>query len=219
MPSNALRKYLDRASATYHEQLRINGRSLAGATQYLADHGILEWRIAEKYMLGYVAEPLPGDEQFAGCISVPYLSPNGVTAMKYRSLGNDSRKYNGLRGQKTRLYNPAAYFEAGDVVGVTEGEVDAIAATERIGIPSVGVPGASNWLPIWTPLFRDFQHVLLFADGDEPGRAWAARASDEVGWRARIVQCPDGEDVSSMVASGRAEELQKLASTSNDEDG
>lgn len=169
-------------------------------------------------MLGCVAEPMTGDEQYAGCISIPYLTPNGVAALKYRSLANGGAKYNGLKGQRTRLYNPAAYFRAGEVIGITEGEIDAIAATERVGIPSVGVPGASSWLSIWTPLFRDFQHVLLFADGDEPGRAWAARVSDEIGWRARVIQCPDGEDVSSMVASGRGEEIQKLASTSSEED-
>ena len=77
------------------------------------------------------------------------------------------------------------------------------------------MPGASNWLDIWTPIFRDFTHVFVFSDGDEPGRQWAARVSDVIGWRARVVQCPDGEDVASMAASGRADELLKSCSTSN----
>lgn len=209
---------MERASKVYHEQLRASGRSLDGVISYLDDHGIRDWVIAEKYMLGAVVEPMAGDEQYLGSLAIPYLTPSGVANVKFRSLANDGPKYTGIRGQKARLYNPAAYHDAGDVVGITEGEIDAIAATERVGVPSLGVPGASNWLDIWTPLFKDFTTVLVFADGDEPGRAWAARASDQIGWRARIVQCPDGEDVASMAASGRAEELQKLCSTSNEDD-
>ena len=169
-------------------------------------------------MLGCVVEPLPGDEQFRDCVSIPYLTPGGVAGIKYRSLERAGAKYTQHRGQEVRLYNVAAYHNPSDVIGVTEGEIDAIAATERIGIPSVGIPGATQWKGFWTPLFRDFEHVLIFADGDEAGRGFAARTSDHVGWRARIVQCPDGEDVSSMAASGRGEELQKLASTSNEDD-
>ena len=56
-----------------------------GAIGYLRDHAI-DQAIAIKYELGFVAEPLPGDERFQGMLSIPYLTPAGVQAIKFRSL-------------------------------------------------------------------------------------------------------------------------------------
>ena len=169
--------------------------------------------IAIRYGLGYVSDPLPGDERFAGMLSIPYDTPCGIVSIKYRSFGAGGSKYAQPHGQKARLFNTAAYFSAGDTIGVCEGEMDAIAATEHLGVPSLGVPGATNWNSSWSPLFKDFQRVLVYADGDQPGRDFAYDVAESIGWRALIVRCPDGEDVSSMVAAGRMDEI----STSNEE--
>lgn len=186
----------------------------SGATRYLKEHAI-DQSIAIRYELGFVGDPLPGDERFAGMLSIPYLSPGGVQALKFRNVASTGGgKYAQHHGQKARLFNTLAYFEAGTTVGISEGEMDAIAATERLGIPTLGVPGATNWNELWTPLFKDFQKVLIFADGDDPGRGFALRIAEQIGWRARIVQCPDGEDVSSLACAGRLAEI----TTSNEED-
>ena len=196
------------ARDTYAEQMR-NPVASAGAIAYLTEHGIGEYAIAQQYGLGYVAEPLPGDERFEGMLAIPYLHGDSPVAIKYRNLSSGP-KYAQHHGQKPRLYNANAYFRADHIIGIAEGEMDAVAASERLGIPSVGVPGVDTWgkmAEVWRPIFKDFQHVMIFADGDEAGKGFAAGVAEDLGWRARIVQCPDGEDVGSMCAKGRTEEL------------
>lgn len=182
----------------------------------MTEHAIGEWRIAERYQLGYVAEALPGDERFTGMLSIPYLvtsgGPPAVAAMKYRNLTGKGPKYNAPHGQKPRLYNTGAFFAADSIVGVAEGEIDAIVATERLGVPTFGVPGVetfSKMADIWAPIFKDFLHVIIFGDGDEAGKRLADTVAEAVGWRARVVMCPDGEDVASMVHAGRADEVRQ----------
>jgi DNA primase len=185
----------------------------AGAIAYLTEHGIGEYAIASKYRLGYVAEPLPGDERFLGTLAIPYLSRTGPVAIKFRRLGDSGPKYGQHNGQKSRLYNAPAYFDADQTIGICEGEIDAIVATERLGIPTMGIPGVDTWskmASVWGPVFKDFRRVLVFADGDEPGKRLAGDVAESLGWRARIVQCDAGEDVASTVAAGNAEVLRKL---------
>lgn len=208
----------------YHDQLVANARDsrLAGVRDYFSSHGI-SYTMTLKYQLGYVVDPLPGDYRFTGMLAIPYITRHGVKALKFRRIGQQGAKYDQHVGQKHRLYNTTALQEADNIIGITEGEIDAIAATELLGLPSVGVPGANGWNSrLWRPLFRDFQTVVIFADGDNAsnqfaGQDFAKQVAEDIGWRALIAQCPDGEDVSSMVAHGRADELKALYSTSNEE--
>jgi hypothetical protein len=188
----------------------------------------MDWQILSTYQLGYVTAPLQGDERFAGMLSIPYLTPAGVRSLKFRRLSGNGAKYAQPEGQKARLYNTAAYFAAVDVIGICEGEIDAIAATERLGVPCVGVPGVDHWqanAPYWTPVFKDFGKVLVFSDGDpemcqcsprceaecvkpvRPGEQLAKRIAQTLGWRAQIIYCPEGQDVASMIALGEAAKL------------
>ena len=218
--SPSRKRYLELASKTYHEQLVLANRSgnlPDGARSYFREH-LIDPVIAAKYQFGYVARPLPGDERFAGMLSVPYLSPAGVVSLKFRSLGSQSAggsKYAQASGQKGRLYNSNAYFNAGTKIGISEGEIDAVSATEHLGLPTMGVPGAQGWQDAWKTVLKDFTTVFVFADGDQPGRQFAYDVADAIGWRARVVECPDGEDVSSMCAAARGGELLSLMSTSN----
>jgi hypothetical protein len=197
-------------------------------TGYLRSHAVYPapgddaYRLVRNYRLGYVGRPLQGDEAYTGALAIPYLTPTGVASIKFRMLGNgDGAKCLHHTGQKPRLYNTLAYFAADDVIGITEGEIDALIATELLGLPSVGIPGAEMWkgenADMWGPVFRDFQRVIVLADGDainpatglRPGRELAKRIVETLGWRVTVVECPEGEDVSSMAAVGRLEELRQ----------
>jgi len=203
--------YLELATNTYAEQIRSLTES-SGARRYLTEHGIGEYWIASRYRLGFVAEPLPGDERFQGMLSIPYITATGVRALKFRRLSNgDGKKYDQHHGQKPRLYNSNAFYDANDSIGLCEGEIDAIVATERLGIPTMGVPGSSVWTQMsqfWTPVFQDFRTVFVFADGDDAGKRLAGDVAESLGWRARLVYCDPGEDVASMVKAGLGHELQ-----------
>lgn len=193
--------------------------SLAGRS-YLEKRCLGRSVVAARYRLGIVAEPLPGDEEYYGRLVIPYLTLAGVRGLKYRCItDHDCKehghpKYTQPTGQEQRLYNTSAYFGGHDTVGVCEGELDAISASEHLEVPTFGVPGASQWRKngkYWQLVFRDFATVIVFADGDEPGRNLAAEIAADIGPGVRIVRCPDGLDINSMVAANMGDELVKKA--------
>lgn len=229
MHVNTRKTYLGKASETYAGQLaelKPEGVS-GGVIGYLHSHAV-SYQTAMSYRLGFVRSPLSGDEGFTGSLSIPYLNRGGsVSSIKFRRFSSDGPKYLYHTGQRPRLYNTRAYFMADDMIGITEGEIDAIVATEVIGVPSIGIPGAEMWqehADVWGPVFKDFRTVIMFADGDppnaktglRPGRELARRVAETLGWRCRVVECPEGEDVSSMAASGRAAELRERCGTTGE---
>lgn len=168
--------------------------------------------MVKAYSLGVVLDPLPGDERFTGWLSIPYLTPRGVKAIRFRNLEGDNPKIGQHNGQPARLYNTAAYFAESSVIGIAEGEIDALVATERLGLPTMGIPGASMWVAhkgIWGPLFKNFRQVLILRDGDTAGTDMADAITETLKLRARVIDMPEGEDVSSMVAANRGDELIK----------
>lgn len=210
MPSTSLNEFLEKRSKAYAGQLKAAHETQSlpdGVRHYLNSHAILP-SIAEKYSLGYVGEPLRGDERYAGRLSIPYITRSGVRAIRFRDTSGleGEQKIAQDDGQANRIYNSLSFFAAGTRIGITEGEIDAINATEHLGVPSVGIPGANGWKDPWQHAFEDYAEILIFADGDKPGREFAERLRLKL-LGVRIVYCPDDQDVSSMCAAGRAAEL------------
>ena len=147
--------------------------------------------------LGVVTEPEVGHEQFAGRLSIPYVTKTGVVDIRFRSLNPAVEpKYMGMAGTDTKLYNVLDIERAGDFIGVCEGELDTLTMSRCVGIPCVGVPGANSWKRHYTRLLADFERIFVFADGDQPGKEFATSLAREL--PVTIVQCPDGHDVNSL---------------------
>jgi len=205
---------------------------------YLHQHAITKdehgRRIAQKYRLGLVNPAEPADRRFSGMLAIPYITRAGVVWFKYRcTLDHDCKeyardghpehaKYAAVSGEEPWIYNPEAFFTADDTIGVTEGEIDAIVATEKLHIPSVGIPGVEIWTQnrkIWKRTFDDYANILVFADGDNPSQAhpdgagleFARTLAKDVSRKALVVRCDPGEDVASMVASGKGDILRERA--------
>lgn len=223
---NSRDRYLAKASRMYHAQLkndlRENPESRVGS--YLSEHGLSPispagFSVIKRYQLGLVVKPInKGDERFTGMLAIPYLTKAGVRAIRFRNLNGGKPKFAQHTGQTGRLYNTNAYFDADSVIGIAEGEIDAIMATERLHIPTIGIAGVEMWTAyrkIWSPGFKDFPTVFVFTDGDpvneltqeRPGEELGKAIQESLGFKAKIVSCPEGQDVSSMVARGRANEL------------
>lgn len=192
----------------------------------MSEHGVTHGiATSDQYRLGWVGKPLADDVgRHEGCLSIPYLTEGGVKAIKFRRLGDREHKSKYIQhsGQRSRLYNTMQIDGAVNVIGLTEGEIDAIVATERLGVPTVGFPGVDTWhhnVEIWAPIFKDFETVLIFADGDRTGREVANSIRATIGWGAHVIDCPDKEDVSSMVAAGRGEELEEKVKRVMDGEG
>jgi len=226
MPSNGPEITLDTRAQEYAKQLK-NRSDPRGPLTYLANHGISDREVMSRYSLGIVLDPLPGDERFRGSISIPYIGRRGVMAVRYRcALSHDCHsvighsKYAQYEGSKAKLYNISAFFAAGNTIGITEGEVDAILATEVLGIPTIGLPGATQWASyskIWQECFRDFDKIIIFADGDDAGRSSARTIAADFGTRYTLVKCDSGEDVSSMIVNGHTDRLRRMAGVDDDE--
>lgn len=205
-----------RANA-YHDQL--SGDTGQTCIDYLASRGFDGWEL-EPFRLGYVVDPLPGDELYRGMLAIPYLTPSGVMGIKYRCIldhnckQNGHAKYSQPSGQKQRIYNVQAYFSGRPYVGVSEGEFDAICATVKLDIPTMGIPGGTQWKAsrqFWSLVLRDFDKVIIFADGDDTGKAFARQVAEDAPYGSVIVSCDDGEDVNSMVLAGKGGELRRKA--------
>jgi DNA primase len=172
-------------------------------------------------MLGIVLNPLPGDERFRGWLAIPYLTRRGGTkAIRFRNLtGNNDDKLGQHKGQPIRIYNSEALFGPHLEIGIAEGEIDAIAATEFLGMPSVGIPGSTQWIAhnrMWSPLFKDFERVHILRDGDKAGKGLADAVIETLNFKARAIKMPDGEDVCSMLVQGRVSELTKQFKDDNE---
>lgn len=186
--SQLQKELLGRATSKYAENI-----SLAG--DYLQSRGITK-EAAHRARLGVVAEPEAGHEQYAGRLSIPYITKTGVVDLRFRALNPAVEpKYMGMVGAETKMYNVLDIERAGDWIAVCEGELDTLTLSSLVGIPCIGVPGSNSWKKHYTRLLADFERVFIFADGDEPGREFARGLSKEL--PATIISMGDGEDVNS----------------------
>ena len=188
--SNSQRQYLLQATQEYAKHIHQ-------AQDYLAGRGITVAE-ASRFHLGVVVDPLPGHEQYAGRLAIPYITPSGVVDIRFRALGNVDPKYMGMPGAKTTMYNASIVLTANDYICVTEGEFDAITVNAKTKHPAVGIPGANNWKPCYTRILDDFDTVIVLAGGDAPGLEFAKKISRELG-NVNIIQMPEGHDVNSIV--------------------
>lgn len=196
-PNPELKALLDNAANLYAIQMTDH------CAEYLADRGI-PLGVAREWRLGTVADPLPGHEMYRNRLVIPYLTPAGVVAMKFRCIDcagscEGHPKYLTFPGSGTHLFGVnVLHSNDTDSLVVDEGELDAIVSTSVAAVPAVGLPGASvAWHPVWSRLVKPWR-VLAVADGDEAGRACAHRVASAVA-RGVPVPMPDGEDISSYV--------------------
>jgi len=171
------------------------------------------------FALGYVSEG-----EFQGRLSIPYITPGGVVQMKYRCT-DLSHEENGKHTQKgcpkylyeagtgTFLYNAQILIHSLQRVVVVEGELDAVCVQAYAGIPAVAYPGADTWgeKKHWRLCFEGVSEVIVVADGDKPGKEAARKVADSLGFSARVVNMPAGEDSNSFIASqGAGAYLERL---------
>jgi DNA primase len=134
-----------------------------------------------------------------------------VVQIKYRCIepehGNHKEvrcpKYLVEEGCGTHLYNSPVLLSESGLVVVTEGELDALTVQAYCGLAAVGYPGVDTWKdnPHFRLCFEGVNEIVVVADGDEPGRKAAKRVADSLGYAARVLDLPDGEDANSFIAS------------------
>lgn len=142
---------------------------------YLEGERKIGARTAEAHRIGYVDpdNPLEGWERFAGRLCFPYLNMNKTPVWaKFRatpSMGEVKSKYAQQEGGRGRLFNVQALSAPGTTICLAEGEMDIVTLT-ALGIPAVGVPGATHWKSYMKRCLDGYDRVVLFYDDDEAGK-------------------------------------------------
>lgn len=170
VPSDSTRAFLEKSSQRYHEQLSPS------AVEYLTgpERGLTE-EVIEKFRLGFVGDPEPGHETYAGMLAIPYLTPKGsVVSIRFRSLPPADKVYLTVAGDTPRPYNTVDIDRGTSSICVTEGEFDCAVST-MCGLPTAGLPGSNSWNPVWVRLFQPYDAVYLLSDDDESGRRMAEK--------------------------------------------
>ncbi|MGZ3387406.1 MAG: hypothetical protein ACXVB5_21190 [Isosphaeraceae bacterium] len=148
-------------------------------------------------------------------LSIPYVTPGGVVAMKFRCLkphdckAEGCQRYDAPDGQKARLYNAGALAHAGEVAAVVEGEFKARVVTDVLGIPAVSTT-AGVWKDYWPRCLADFDRVLVIADNDEAGLKHARGKVLPTLSNAELVIPPgEGNKIYDWVVSAGVETVRK----------
>lgn len=207
------RALLEEATARYEAALPGSP-----AATYLEARGI-DATVARIARLGAVVDPISEHEPFKGRLWIPYVTPSGVVAGKFRGLTStgetpsdtskpSSAKYLTPPGQKTHLFNVLAFQQNEHSIAVCEGELDALTLTHCCDIPAVGVPGVKSWRPWYGRMFDGYERVFMVADNDtkheaNPGMELARKVLEEVP-QATLVRMPENVDVNDLyVRAGR----------------
>ena len=192
MLSASERQVLEQATATYEANAHR-------VMEYLESRG-LSAEVVKHYRLGFVAEPTPGygDEDYVGRLTIPYITPAGVVDIRFRSLAGDGPKYLSRVGAKARMFNTTALQKVSRNILICEGEIDTVVADGVVGVPAVGVPGASNWHKHYPLLFEGYQRVFVMSDGDNAGRDFGKKVVGSLD-NAVSVTMPDGMDVNDVL--------------------
>src|SRR5690348_16124369 len=205
-----------RLSESQRESLQMAADRYAGSidqrlASYLLARGI-DKDAATGHHLGLVADPIVGHEAYEGMLSIPYVTPAGVVAIKFRCAELHSckdfghQKYLAPAGQKPRLYNVLDLFTPQPYIAICEGELDTVVMSSRIGVPAVGVAGGLAWQAHHPRRFADFDRVLVVMDnhdkddGTNPGANFAKTIIESLakrGTNAVMVRPPAGDDVTS----------------------
>jgi DNA primase len=162
----------------------------------------------QEFGLGFVAEPdTAEDEPMRGRISVPYLVNSPVhggscVGLKFRSLNDDKPKYLYRAGLTPAIYNPVALLQDTNIICVTEGEIDAISASQA-GLPCVGIPGSTQWQDWYPRLFKGYKAIYMLQDNDEAGKKMAEKWAKAIPG-VKVIVMPDGDVNGTLVARGES---------------
>lgn len=160
-------------AAASHDKKPPHGSGLKPLTlaQYAADKRFTETWLSEKCHLS-----TGKDRDGTQWLKIPYLGADG-TERTYRKRYGD-KQFRWLRGSRNSiclygLWHIERIRELGYLV-LCEGESDA-QSLWFMGIPAMGVPGASMFRVEWVDELRDIPKIYIHKDPDAGGEAFLAK--------------------------------------------
>lgn len=158
--------------------------------------------------LGVVGGDVPPEfRKYTGMLAIPYLDRHGdPLTIRFRCLGeHDHRaqghgKYLTMKDDPARMYGIRSIFDAGDVIHITEGELDSI-VLNRIGLHSVAIPGANAFKRHHRRMLAGFSRIHVWGDPDEAGAEFN-KAITRAMRQARPVPIRGGDVTDTFIAGG-----------------
>lgn len=140
------------------------------AQDYLKSRGITG-EAAKHHRLGYVAEPLDNHDEMVGMLCIPFITPTGVSAVRFRRISGSGNKYH-QEATYTPLFNVRDFHRPEPYIALCEGELDGVVMSSLVGVPAVSLPGLGQWAKngkIYKRLFVDYDKVFVVMDTDDKG--------------------------------------------------
>ena len=162
------RDFLEAATALYATDLK--GSTVA--VDFLKSRGI-SGEVAQHFRLGYVSEPMENHDGMQGMLSIPYVTPSGVSAIRFRRLHGDGHKYHQETGSFSPLFNVRDLHRPEPYLAICEGELDAIVMSGMVNIPAIAIPGTGQWGKrgkFYARLMQDYTKIFVVMDPDKPGQ-------------------------------------------------
>lgn len=171
----SLRKSLTEASEKYHQQL-----AGSPAEEYLIEERGFTTEVLRFFRIGFVGKAEVGDDIYRGRISIPFLTPSGVVAIQFRSVGPEKANRFLMRGSNKRIYNPSTLLKPWRKVYLCEGPTDTMTVAQ-LQLPVIGIAGVDNWNSVFARALRN-RRVVVLADGDDDGQGlnFAKRVATDV---------------------------------------
>lgn len=201
------REMLNRATQTYYEALK----SSPGATEHLKGRGITG-EVAQYFRLGYVSEPLENHDHMQGMLSIPFITPVGTVAIRFRRLQGDGNKYHQESGSMSPLFNVRDMHRSEPYLVLCEGELDAVVMSGLCGLPAVALAGTGAWKQrgkFFRRLLLDYDRVYVVMDPDKAGQEMVPDILKRVPNAINIV-LPSGDVNESFLAIGREGILKEM---------
>jgi DNA primase len=153
-----------------------------------------------KFRLGYVESPGESDDLARGMISIPYISPTGVVALRFRRPPHKETgpKYWQPEGTKLGIFNTPVIAAGGREIFTVEGEFDCMIG-DQLGLPIVGFPGTGSWKPHYRAVFEGYDKVIALGDNDDKGAG--AKFVEKVAGQVPnpvVRMMPEGHDLNSF---------------------
>lgn len=162
------REALNEASETYYRQLKESPTGI----DYLKTRGITG-ELAQRFRLGFVSEPVAGHDKMQGMLSIPYITPLGVVAIRFRRLQGEGGKYHQEAGSRSPLFNVRDLHRPEPYLVICEGELDAVVMSGLVGLPAVALAGTGQWQKqgrIYRRFLSDYDRIHVVMDPDQKGQ-------------------------------------------------
>lgn len=159
------REFLNNATQTYYKALTESSLAI----DYLKDRGITG-EVARDFRLGYVADPCENHDEMVGMLSIPFITPTGVSMLRFRRIQGSGHKYHQESVAHTPLFNVRDLHKPASYIAFCEGELDTVVMSALVGVPAVGLPGVGQWNKngkFYRRLLQDYTKVYVVMDTDD----------------------------------------------------